>query len=128
LPAPVRGRARGMRSAPSKFRGLLVPNFSADDAARCVGGFHSHAEGKPDNCRKHRFHSKLWRSRLMGAIGMLRQIVEILENKRGISPRFVRDWIFFLETFLLMFGSMDALPVSCGREPWVDQHLVDRIS
>src|ERR1700747_1322660 len=37
LPAPVRGRGRGMRSCPSKFKGLLVPNFPADDAAPISG-------------------------------------------------------------------------------------------
>ena len=30
-----------MRSAPSKFKALLLPNFAADDAARCLGGFSS---------------------------------------------------------------------------------------
>jgi len=40
----------------------------------------------------------------------------------GYLPRSFESGLFFLETLIPMFWSMDALPVGHGREPWVDHH------
>jgi len=58
---------------------------------------------------------------------MLRQLSDLKGERGGYMPRSVGSGVFFLETLIAMFGSMDTLPLGRGCESRIDHYLVDRV-